>query len=74
MANSLSDPRYRQIIERLRQARIDAGFSQSEIAKRLGKPQSFVAKVEACERRLDVLEFVELSEAIGLYPSNILGN
>ena len=41
----------------MRQARNKAGLTQQELAKRLRKPQSFIAKYEGGERRLDVLEF-----------------
>ena len=39
-------------------------FTQAALAERLAKPQSFVAKYEKGERRLDVVEFVEVAEAI----------
>lgn len=54
--------------DRLRQllvaARKTAGLTQSQLAKRLSRPQSFVSKVERDERRLDVIEFFELAQAI----------
>lgn len=40
----------------VRQMRIDAGMRQSDLAKKLGEPQSFVSRYESGERRLDVLE------------------
>jgi len=51
-------------LERLRQARKEAGLTQVEVAARLGKPQSFVSKCESGERRVDV---VELQIFAGLY-------
>lgn len=45
-------------------ARRAAGVSQQELANRLKRPQSFVAKVEGGERRLDVVEFAEWSVAL----------
>lgn len=47
-------------------------MSQQELADRLGRPQSFVAKLEGCERRLDVVEFIEISTAIGLNPTELV--
>ena len=45
-------------------ARKSAGLTQAEVAGRLKRPQSFVAKYENGERRLDVLEFVAVCRAI----------
>ena len=53
---------YKEIIDRLKQARIDAGFSQQAVADKLGKPQSYLSKIESSERRLDVAELKKLSE------------
>lgn len=47
---------YGRFLSRLRQARLDAGLTQVEVAARLGKPQSFISKMESGERRLDVVE------------------
>lgn len=44
--------------------RHDASVTQTELAARLGRPQSFVAKVEGGERRIDVLEFVDWLDAL----------
>ena len=53
-------------------ARKAAGLTQQELAKRLGKPQSFVAKYEGGERRLDVVEFISVARAIGADPIRII--
>jgi transcriptional regulator with XRE-family HTH domain len=53
-------------------ARGRAGLTQQKLAKRLGKPQSFVAKYEGGERRLDVVEFLAITAAIGADPVKIL--
>ena len=57
----------------LKGARKSAGLTQAEVAGRLRKPQSFVAKYENGERRLDVLEFVALCQAIEADPVELLG-
>lgn len=49
----------------LRRARLEAGLSQAELARRLRRPQSFVSKYESGERRLDVLELREVCLALG---------
>lgn len=49
----------------LKQTRLDAQLTQSDLARRLGKPQSYVSKYESGERRLDVIELEEVCVAIG---------
>lgn len=54
--------RFRQMLV---QSRKQSGLTQMQLAKRLSRPQSFVSKVERGERRLDVVEFLEVAKAIG---------
>lgn len=54
-------------------ARRKAQLTQVDVAKRLGKPQSFVAKYEGGERRLDVIEFLAVTKAIGADARAIIG-
>jgi transcriptional regulator with XRE-family HTH domain len=56
MGKTIRSDEYKKIVERLRQARMDAGLSQIEAAKLLKKSQSYISKSEAGEQRLDVLE------------------
>lgn len=58
--------------EMLRAERKRIGLTQVELSKRLGRPQSFVAKVERGERRLDVVEFCRYSLTIGFRPEQFL--
>jgi transcriptional regulator with XRE-family HTH domain len=53
-------------------ARKAAGLTQDELAKRLHRPQSFVAKYEGGERRVDVVEFIKICKAIGVDPNKLL--
>ena len=53
-------------------ARKKAGLTQHEVAKRLKRPQSFIAKYEGGERRIDVVEFLAITRAIGADPVMIL--
>lgn len=46
--------------------RISAGFSQDELASKLGMPQSFVSKIERGERQMRVLEFVAVCKILEL--------
>jgi transcriptional regulator with XRE-family HTH domain len=58
--------------ELLIEARSRAGLTQVAVAERLGRPQSFVSKYEVGERRLDVVEFLEVCAAVGADPVKIL--
>lgn len=53
-------------------ARKAARLSQHALALRLEKPQSFVAKYEGGERRLDVVEFVAIARALGANPLKLM--
>jgi transcriptional regulator with XRE-family HTH domain len=61
-------PEYRELAARLRRAREEANLTQVEVAELIGRPQSFVAKIESAERRLDVLELAALA---GIYKKPI---
>lgn len=58
----------------LAQARQNAGLTQVALAKKLGRPQSFVSKFERGERRLDVIEFVEVARALSVDPARIIAD
>lgn len=53
-------------------ARKEAQLTQESVAKSLKKPQSFVAKYENGERRLDVIEFLLVAHVIGVDPCDII--
>jgi transcriptional regulator with XRE-family HTH domain len=53
-------------------ARKKTGMRQIELAQKLNKPQSFVSKFECGERRLDVIEFITITDALGADPLAIL--
>ena len=53
-------------------ARKTRGLTQVEIAKRLSRPQSFVSKYELGEKRLDVVQFLEVTRALGLDPKKVI--
>jgi ribosome-binding protein aMBF1 (putative translation factor) len=53
-------------------ARIRAGLSQQELAAKLKRHQSFVARLESGERRIDVVEFTVLARIIGFEKNEVL--
>lgn len=68
MAQTIHSEAYQELVADLVSARRSVGLTQQEVAGRLGKPQSYVAKVEGNERRLDVIELMLLAQAIGFDP------
>jgi transcriptional regulator with XRE-family HTH domain len=56
------EARYQRFLGRLREARLQAGLTQADVAAKLGKPQSFVSKCESGERRVDFIELLAFSE------------
>ncbi|MBE7157487.1 MAG: helix-turn-helix transcriptional regulator [Rhodospirillales bacterium] len=69
---SLHTPSYDLILTLLREARLAAGLSQTELAARLRRPQNYVSKCELGERRVDVLEWLEFLDACGGRPTAFL--
>lgn len=72
MEKSLKSAEYARLIALLVAVRHKAGMRQQALAKKLRKPQSFVAKYEGGERRLDVIEFIVIAEALGADPIKLL--
>ncbi len=68
MPKGIHDNRYRTLIERLVAARKAAQLSQAALAKKLGKPQQFVSRYELGERRLDIVEYIDVAEMVGIEP------
>lgn len=69
MPSSLHSKRYDQFRSLLIVERKEAELTQADIAEQLGKPQSYVAKYEGGERRLDLLEFLDVARIVGFEPS-----
>jgi transcriptional regulator with XRE-family HTH domain len=72
VAGALFISEYRAFIERLGEARRASGVTQESLAERLAKPQSYVSKIERCERRLDVIEFCQICHVLGKSPGEFL--
>lgn len=63
---------HRALIAALVDARKTAGLTQRDVAAKLGKPPSFVGKVESIERNLNVVEFLEWCDAVGMEPAVVI--
>ncbi|WP_440222836.1 helix-turn-helix domain-containing protein [Dokdonella sp. MW10] len=72
MAKTIHRPEYRRLLDALRQRRVDLGLSQVAVARELGWPQQKLSSAEACARRLDVLEYLELSRVLQLSPNRAI--
>jgi len=72
MPKSLRSPRQTLLQEVMVEVRRAKVMTQADVAARLGKPQSFVAKYERGERRLDVIEFLDVADALGVDPCELL--
>ncbi len=72
MTESVHTNRYRRFRELLTAARLDHGLTQEALAKRLGCIQTYVSKYERGERRLDVVEFLDVATALELDPVKVI--
>lgn len=72
MPKTIHTERHHKLRALLVAERKTRGLTQTVIAERLGKPPSYVAKYELGERRLDVLEFLDVAAAIGFDPCDLI--
>ena len=70
--SSVHSARYGRFLARLREARLGAGLTQAEAARRLRQHQSFVSKCESGERRVDVVELERFARLYHLDPASFL--
>jgi transcriptional regulator with XRE-family HTH domain len=68
LPKSLQSPRHKRLAEIVAKQRQAAKMTQADVAKKLGRHQPFVANIESGQRRIDVVEFLQLSAAIDLDP------
>lgn len=68
MRKTLRSRRHRALITVVVATRLENKITQRDLAGRLGKSHSFISKFESGERRLDVIEFTELAEALKVDP------
>jgi len=72
MTSSLHTDRYEKFRQLLIEMRKEADLTQTTVAKRLSKHQSYVSKYENGERRIDLVEFLDISMAIGFDPVTVI--
>lgn len=72
MPKTIHTARHKRLRELLKARRKDAGLTQTTVAERLGKPPSYVAKYEGGDRRLDLLEYLDVAAAIGFDPCALI--
>lgn len=58
----------------LTEARRNAGLTQTQVAEKLKRPQSFVSKWEGAQRHLDIVEFLALCDALGLSGADVIAS
>ena len=66
MKKTANKQEYKALLATLHEARLLAGITQVELAKKLGKTQSFVSKCEKGERRLDVIQLRRICHILGM--------
>jgi len=69
---SVHSDRYNRFLKLVIDARKRAELTQQELADKLKKPQSYISKYERGERRLDVIEFLEISQILNVDTYNLL--
>lgn len=56
------------------EARTAAGLTQADLAKKLGRTQTFVSNYERGERKIGVVEFVLIARALGVDARNFFAH
>ena len=72
MTRSVFTPDYERLRELLLECRIESEITQVELAQLLQRPQSYVSKFERGERRLDLIELIEVLAALDIDPMSFL--
>ncbi|QLE56404.1 helix-turn-helix domain-containing protein [Nostoc sp. TCL26-01] len=72
MSKSVFTERYNRFRQLLIKARQASKLTQAELSTKLSRPQSYVSKYERGERRLDLIEFLEIVEALQVEPETFI--
>jgi len=70
--DTIATKRHKRLVEILVAARKEKRVRQAELARRVGKTQTFVARIEAGQRRIDAIELLSLCRIIGVDPIKVI--
>ena len=62
MKKTIYSTEHKNLVKRLIEAREDAGLDQTAVAKRLGRTQSYISKLESGQRRIDLVQLNKLAK------------
>lgn len=68
MGSNLYSKEHKIIVEKLKKARREAGLDQIEVAKKLGRSQSYLSKIESGQRKIDIIQLKKFAK---LYKKEI---
>jgi ribosome-binding protein aMBF1 (putative translation factor) len=74
LRKTLRSKGHRALIDILVESREQAGLTQRDLAARLKRPHSFIGRIEAGERRVDVIEFIEIARVMGFDPKHLFAS
>lgn len=74
MARSTHSEPYKILLEVLVETRQRAGVTQTELARRIKRPQPYMSMVERGERRIDVIQFYAIMKALGADPEEVFSD
>ena len=69
---TIFDQRYRMLIKNLVKLRHERKLSQNKLAKMTGYHNNYIARIELCERRLDIVEMIDYMRHLGMSDSDII--
>lgn len=72
MTTTIGTKRHKALIALLIEERVAAGMTQDDLADALGEYQSFVARLESGQRRIDVIEFLDIAKVVGFDPKALI--
>jgi transcriptional regulator with XRE-family HTH domain len=72
LGKTLGSANHKALVDLIVAKREAAGLTQNQLAEKLGEYQSFVARLESGQRRIDVIEFIEIARALKFDPSRAI--